>query len=240
MSRSRSGYDLINDALVRSDNAGADEADGRHPRPSVLRHVNQGGTALWDLLIEARGPEYFRTDPAYSITTTANTTAYVLPPTFYLLISAALAGDYGQPLVPFSSQEEPMLRQSSTSADGYPVAYQLRRTGAGVNSLAVLPKHDAGQIITVEYVPAFVDLLDTKASTFDGINGWEEYLAIYAARQLAIEDGEMSLAGQLKGDLEDLAGRIRKLAPKRDMHRARRVKDVRGPRILAGRWGRWQ
>lgn len=240
MSRLRSGFDLINDALRRSDNLGADEADGRWPRPSVLRYVNQGGTALWDLLIDARGPEYFRVDPAFPITTLANTTAYALPAAFYMLISVALAGDDGAPLTPFTSQEEPMLRQSSTTADGWPTAYQLRRTGAGANSLAVLPKHDAGQTLTVEYVPAYTDLTDSKLSTFDGINGWEEYLSVHAARCMASDDDESALVSRLDKELGELRNRIMRLAPKRDMHRARRVKDVRGPRILAGRWGRWQ
>jgi hypothetical protein len=235
MSRLRSGFDLINDALERSDNEGADEADGRHPRPKVLRYVNQGGAALWDLLIEARGPDYFRADPAYSITTTADTTSYALPSAFYMLISVALAGDFGTPLVPFSSQEEPMLRLESTTAEGMPVHYQLRRSAAaaGTSSLVVLPVHDAGQTITVEYVPVYTDLLDTRASTFDGVNGWEEFMAIYAARLMAEKDQEWQLLDRLDKALAEVRGRILKLAPKRDMHRAKRVTDVRGPRMAA-------
>jgi hypothetical protein len=240
MSKLRSGYDLINDALRRSDNLGTDEADGRNPRSSVLRLVNTGGAMLWDLLIEARGPDYFRVDPGFPITTLANTTAYALPDAFYMLISVALAGDFGAPLTPFTSTEEPILRQASTSSDGFPTSYQLRRTGAGASSLAVLPKHDAGQTLTVEYVPVYTDLVDTKTSTFDGVNGWEEYMSIYAARCMATDDGEMALVNALDKELAEIRGRILKLAPRRDMFRARRVKDVRGPRIIAGRWGRWR
>jgi hypothetical protein len=237
MARTRSGFDLINDALQRSDNLGTDGADGRNPRPKVLRDVNQGGTALWDMLIDARGPDYFRVDPALSITTTAIATAYALPAAFYMLISVAVAGDEGEPLVPFTSQEEPMLRQSTTSAGGYPTHYQLRRTGPGVSSLAVLPRHDAGKTLTVEYVPAYTDLVDTKASVFDGVNGWEEFMALWAARRMASDDGEASLARDLGAEMAEIKARILRLAPKRDMHRARRVKDVRGPRMqMVRRW----
>lgn len=231
MARSRSGQDLVNDAYRRSDN---ESATDRHPRVDVLRYVNQGGAELWDLLIEARGPEYYQGTPK-SITTTASTTSYALDTTFYLMISAYLDDDAGMPLLPFSSQEEPMLRNTSASSAG-PFYYQLRRSTAGANSIVILPEQTAGQTVVVNWVPAFTDLTDGASSYFEGVNGWEEYIVCFAARCMATKDEEWPLAKELENEMARLRSRILKLAPKRDMHRARRVKDVRGPQSR-GFWG---
>jgi hypothetical protein len=204
----------------------------------VLRYVNQGASELWDLLIEARGPEYFR-ETAPTITTLASTTSYSLQyaTAFYLLVSVRVedaTGGYAEPLTSFTSQEEPSLRDSSNGSDGFPTHYQLRRSSNGSNTLAVLPAHAAGNSLIVDYVPTFTDLTDSALSSFDGVNGWEEYIVDFAALKMATKDEEWNLVRELREDMKGLRSRILKLAPKRDMHRARRVKDVRGPRLLGG------
>lgn len=233
MARTRPGQSLIDDAYLRSDTQGATD---RHPRTEVLRHVNQGGAELWDLLIEARGPEYFQATTD-DITTLASTTSYALNTDFYLLINARLSGDYASPLVPFTAQEEAFLRDANASTASYPTHYQLRRTVAGANSVVLLPEHGAGYTVKVDYVPQFTDLTDASNSLFDGINGWEAYVVDFAAREMAIKDEEWQLVGALEKNMAGLRSRILKLAPKRDMHRSRRVTDVRGPQSL-GRWPR--
>lgn len=233
--RTRSGQALIDDAYDRADCTGA---IARHPRANVLRYVNQGGAELWDLLIEARGPEYFRATPD-EIATLAETTSYALESDFYMLISVraeASDGSQGEPLVPFTSQEEPRLRDVNLGTDGFPTHYQLRRTGAGANTLEVLPRHEAGNTLVVDYVPVYTDLTDASDSYFYGVNGWEEYMVDFAAVKMATKDEEFALVAELRSDMKLLRERILKLAPKRDMHRARRVKDVRGPRTM---WRRW-
>ncbi len=233
--RTRSGADLIDDAYKRAD---LESATDRHPRASVLRYVNQGGAELWDLLIEARGPEYFRATPQ-TITTTTETTSYALNPSFYMLISARWEDEagFGDPLVPFDGQEEPALRDRQLNVTGYPSNYQLRRTVPGTDSLEVLPEHRADLSIIVEYVPCFTDLTDASSSYFYGVNGWEEYIVDYAARKMATKDEEWPLVRELDADMAMLRKRILNLAPKRDMHRARRVKDVRGPLMMGRRYG---
>lgn len=236
--RTRSGQALIDDAYDRSDNIGAVD---RHPRTTVLRYVNQGGAELWDLLIEARGPEYFRGTPT-EITLSADGTSYALDSTFYLLISAHYkdsAGSNRYPLIRFEGHEEPSLSDSARSATAYPTHYQLRRQG-GVNTICILPAHTAGGIVVVDWVPSFTDLADTGVSYFYGVNGWEEYIVKYAAKEMASKDEEWALVKKLDADLAALRERILKLAPKRDMHRSRRVKDVRGPQLARGRSRIWR
>lgn len=236
MARTRTLANMRSDAYKRSDNEGTDASDGRHPTADVTRYVNQGCAELWDLLIEARGPEYYRVSPSYSITTTADTDSYTLPAAFYMLISVRLSGDMGAPLVPFTAQDEPVLRHTDRQG-GLPTHYQLQRTNAtsSQNKLVVLPEHDANLTLVVDYVPSFTDL-SADGDLFDGLNGWEEYAVLFAARCMAVKDEEWELVRALDSDMDRMRQRIMRLAPKRDMHRARRVKDVRGPVAMAKRW----
>lgn len=236
MARTRTLTLMRADAYKRSDNEGTDASDGRHPTADVTRYINQGCAELWDLLIEARGADYYRAATPQTITTTEDTSSYALEAGFYLLISVRIAETGGGPLVPFTSQEEPELRDDLGST-GWPTHYQLRRSAAtsSQNTICLLPTHDAGLSIVVEYVPSFTDL-SADGDLFDGINGWEEYAVCYAARCMATKDEEWQLVQALDRDMARLADRIKKLAPKRDMHRARRVTDVRGPRAMARRY----
>ncbi len=218
MARTRSGEDLINDAYLRADLVGATD---RHPRSDVLRYVNQGCAELYDLLVEARGRAYFRAT-APTITTLAATSRYALPAAFYRLISIRVSGPGGYTLDPFTPQDEPMLREPF-GAVAKPSHYELQP-----GYVELLPLHTAGTAIIVDYVPVFTDLTDAPTSTFDGINGWEQYVAYFAAREMYSKDDEAAKVGEQSQAMKDMAQRIGKLAPGRDAFRAERVKNVRG------------
>lgn len=218
MARTRSGQDLIDDAYGRADLIGTED---RHPRDKVLRYVNEGATELYDLLVEARGRTYFRATPPWSIATQANVTRYALPPTFYQLISVRVAGASGFTLDTFDPQDEPALRDPGGTVVK-PCRYELQP-----GFIELLPIHQAGTTVIVDYVPVFVDLTDTTTSTFDGINGWEQYIVYYAAREMLFKDGEKDDAAAQTAEMAALAKRIGKLAPQRDRFRAERVKNVR-------------
>lgn len=232
MSRTRTLSQLREEAYRRADCEGAYD---RHDRADVDRDLNQGGTRFWDELIAVRGAEYFQTSA--DITTTADTSSYSLAsfsPRFYMLTGVRLAETGGYTLRKFDDHEEAGLRDTSNQV-AWPTHYQLRRTGAGVSSLVILPEHEASLTLTVNYVPGWTDLVD-DTDTFDGINGWEDYMIDYAARKMAIRDGERELAADLWADMQDAIGRIRRVAPKRDMNQARRVRDIRGPQVLRRRY----
>lgn len=224
MARTRTGAELIDDSYLRADLVGATD---RHPRATVLRYVNQGCTELYDLLVEARGRAYYRATPS-TITTAANTTRYALPAAFYRLISVRVSGRGGYCLDTFDPQDEPMLRDPSVTAEK-PTRYELQP-----GYVELLPLHRGSQSIIVDYVPVFTDLAD-GSGTFDGINGWEQYVVEFAAREMLLKDGEKSDANDCTQKMQALAMRIGKLAPKRDAFRAERVKNVRGGQGY-GRW----
>jgi hypothetical protein len=228
-----SGQSLINEAYKRADQEGATD---RHPRTDVLGYVNQGARELYDLLIEARGRSYYRNSSPWTITTTADTTLYTgsFPSAFYQLVSVrASDGSIQDPLIPFTPLEEPELRRASAVAY-MPTHYEMRPNG-----IALLPEHTAGKSVIVEYVPAMTALTDAADSYFDAVNGWHEYIIDFAARCMAVKDQDAPLVSMLDGDMARLTKRIEKLAPKRDRFRPGRVQDVRGPRALWGRLGRY-
>ncbi len=152
MPRTRTMAELVDDSYLRADLVGATD---RHPRVSVLRYANQGCAELYDLLVEARGRAYYRATPS-TIVTTAATSRYALPPSFYRLISIRVGGAGGYTLEPFSPQDEPILREPGQSA-AKPTHYEIQP-----GYVELLPLHSAGVSVVVDYVPVFTDLLDTS------------------------------------------------------------------------------
>jgi hypothetical protein len=231
MARTRTGAELIDDSYKRADLEGATD---RFPRTEVLRYVNQGGAALYDILIEARGRAFFAVKPAVTITTLASTSRYAfgsgsVAANFYRLSAARVGGAGGYMLSPFTPQDEPSLREPGVTADK-PTHYEIQP-----GYIELLPLHSAGVSVVVDYVPHFTDLTD-GSTTFDGINGWEEYIPHFAASCMLTKDDELALKNSCLADMAALERRIGKLATKRDAFRAERVKNVRGGGLWRGRF----
>ena len=239
MARVRTLSQMREEAYRKADCEGAYD---RHDRADVDRDINQGIAQWWDALIEVRGAEYLQKQTPTSITTVASTTAYNLAADFYMLVGVRIADAGGYPLVRFAPEEEAALRELSTSG-GWPTHYQVRRhvnttatpQGEVTHSLVVLPAHPAALTLTVDYVPHAPELVN-DADYLDGANGWEDYAILYAAREMADRDDEPALYGRLDVRMKEARARITRVAPKRDMHQARRVKDVRGSRFYGRRF----
>lgn len=232
MARTRTLSQLREEAYRRADCEGAYD---RHVQADVDRDINQGASAFWDEMIAVCGGDFLQTTG--SITTTASTSSYsldALSPRFYMLLAVRLNETGGYPLRKFNTHEEAALREADSS-NGRPTHYQLRRTGAGALSLVVLPEHSAGLTLSLNYVPGWVDLVDDD-DTFDGVNGWEEYIVAYAAQKMAKRDGESELVAECEADMTKALSRIKRVIPKRDSHEARRVRDVRGPSTVRRRY----
>ncbi len=230
MSRTRSLANLRDDARKRAD---VEALDDRHPDPDVTRYINQGGAALRDLLIKARGRTYFRKATPQTITTTS-ATQYALNSDFLRLISVRLSGVGGYTLEPFTPQDEPWLREPGVSGT-WPTHYELQP-----GYIELLPASSAGQAVIVDYIPTFADLV-ADDDTLEGYAGWEEYVVCFAACCMLTKDGELEDKSSIRADMKDIEARIASLAPGRDAFRAERVKDVRhGSSYLYGRYrGGW-
>lgn len=232
MARTRSGQDLINDAYKKAD---LEAFTDRYPRTEVLRYVNQGGPVLWGKILDSRARTFGRSSTPWEITTEASTTEYSddFPDDFLNLLSVRLQGPGGEMINPLLPAEEAFNLEPGF-VGLYPEFYELVP-----GALRLLPEHQAGLTIIVDYIVGWTDLTDSSGSTFDGINGYEEYLALHAAREMLIKEGEPGEASLLKQDMLEVLARVAKEAPKRDAYRPRRVRDIRGERMLsAGRWYR--
>jgi len=227
MARKRSGADLIDDVYKRADAEGYID---RFPRPDVLRWVNEGKAALRDLIIDARGKPFFRSSTPWVFTTTAGTILYTtnFPPSFYQLVSVRVdcRGKNVVGLEHAQSLEIPELVDACNCVC-FPTHYDLRPNG-----IEIYPRHDAGLTVTVEWIPASDDLADSTSSYVDGVDGWEDFTVAYAAQKIAQKDDDTAVEASCEREMQKLAQRITRLAPKRDAYRPRRVQDVRGARMF--------
>lgn len=214
MARSRTLLEMREEAYRYADTEGDIL---RHPVADVNRWVNKGLLELYDLLVEARGRDYYRSSS--TITLVSGTVDYALPATFYKLVGFRRTA--GGALLPYDPAQDAELRDGASMVPNSPRYYQLR--GANVT---FLPTPGTGTV-ECDFIPAFTDLA-ADVDTFDGVSGWEDYASLFAARRMAIKDESFELATMLAADMGGLAERIRRLSPTRDAGAPKRVKDVRG------------
>ena len=105
-----------------------------------------------------------------------------------------------------------------------PVYYRLQG-----NSIGFIPVPSGAFTVTLNYYPTFTKFATNgtqDASTFDGVNGWEEYAVWKAAADcIAKEENDPAYA---LGKVAELRARIEGLAALRDAGNAERVHDVTG------------
>lgn len=82
----------------------------------------------------------------------------------------------------------------------------------------------SSRTLIMSYVPALAPMV-LDADTFDGINGWEEFIIVDAARNAGIK--EETDVSELVRDLGDIAKRIEDCAPNRDAGQPIKMVDVR-------------
>lgn len=226
MARSRTLTEIADEAYRFADAVGMTD---RHPRADVVRWCNKGLAELYDLLVAAKGLDWFRAST--TITLVAGTTDYALHAAFYQLLGARVSG--GAALLPFPEGQSAELRDAYVQGASSPRYYQL----AAAN-ITFLPVPASGSVI-LDYVPAFTDLADDGVATFDGVNGWETYGSLFAARLMSVKDSDETKVAMLGAETNAMVGRIRGLARQRDPSAAGRVKDVRGQEAHS-RFRRWQ
>lgn len=196
----------------------------RFPEAEVDRYINKGRAEWWDILVSTLGPSWLGKS-AY-LTTTANSSAVAWPDDFLKFVSADLC-------------------TSSTSSDRTPLdAIGLEDTASWANrpsgrpqvyfvygeALEVYPKANRAYGLWLRYIPT-APQLEEGSDEFDTFNSWgDEYASTYAARRMAIKDGEIALAQALMADLAGIVRRIQALAATRETHAPIRVRDIRRSR----------
>lgn len=130
-------------------------------------NINQSLYALYDLLIEAYGSDFYVASP-FSITTDGTNYLYSLPSDFYKLLGVDL--NVNQAKMPWIS---------------------LKPFNFAERNLFQIP--DSGRQLQLWYAPRMTELVN-DTDTADGVDGWLEYVINdAAAKALAKEESDVSV-----------------------------------------------
>lgn len=162
---------------------------------------------LYEKLIEAYGSDYFVQTPS-SITTDGQNDAYALPADFFKLLGVdlqlnvqAAAGSLGWVTIwrfNFAERNRFTLPNILTIWGRTNLSYRLRG-----QKIWFEPLPSGGQSLRLWYAPVFTPLVN-DADTFDGVNGWEEWVVNdVAMKALVKEESDVSGVMALQGVQND-------------------------------------
>lgn len=177
------------------------------------RYINSASKELYDILV-SKGLQY--NIVKYTLAVDGVEDTFDLPSDFYKLEGV----DYQ-----INSKSRPMMNFNFIDRNKYQdndliVRYRL----VGEDKIMFTPRPSA-QTFSIWYIPAF-EALSNDNETFNGINGWEEYVIVRAA--IWALQKEESDASDLKQDLMYLKQRIEEMSENRDQGLPGTVSDVRG------------
>jgi len=178
-------------------------------------YINSSASELYDLLV-SRFADYYLSDTAVTVTTGSS---IPLPVNFYKLRGLDLdlgGGDY-QTLRQFNFNER------NKATDDLRVLQrgvsQLRYRVQG-NTISLTPADQATNRYRIWFVP-LMPLLVANADSFDGVNGWEEYVVVDAA--IKCLQKEESSTTDLERQKGALIKRIEAMAADRDAGEPQRL-----------------
>ncbi len=202
--RSRQRADMVNSKFVTD--------------AELNTYINASNAELYDLLIASRGENYFVL--SYNFTTSINQDTYALPADFYKLMGVDFVTSSTQAITlkAFRWQERNRFREPFYNVRNYNLMYQVRG-----DDLVFIPTPNGAQQIRLWYIPLPQELtLDTDS--FNGINGYEEYVVIDAAIKMRVK--EESPVEELLLAKESMRQRILSASAGRDSGEPARVVDT--------------
>jgi len=200
----------------------ADKVNSGYILDSELnQYINNSAAELYDLLVGAYGNDYYMKTYTFQVNNTDR--EYPLPSDFYKLEGIDL---YINPSR-FITLKQFMFNERGRYQDGSNwaaiVAIQGPRYHLKNNVIEFNPSPPGQYKMNMFYVPELPEMiLDTD--TFDGINGWEEYIIVDAAiKMLQKEESDVSVFLAQKAALKE---RINTMAENRDIGHSFVVNDV--------------
>jgi hypothetical protein len=194
------------------------------------QYINSSYQELYDLLV-ASFEDYYTLPPVTVTITTGSTID--LPTDFYKLrgVDGKLDNNNFYTLQPFQFAERNINRQGVGILNASQWYTQYRIVG---NKIYITPEDNAAGDYRLWYIPKCTTLL-LDTDTLDGINGWEEYIVVDAARKcLQKEESDTSAMVQEK---EMLRQRIINMAARRDAGMPKSITDLnRIDRFNNRRW----
>lgn len=202
--------------------------------PEVNDLIDLAFAELWDLLVGARGHEYYA-KRSTAINTVAGTASYTLPADFFELLTLGIAwsADELERVRALDSLDETFLFNGITWGKGTPKKYRI---GDG-DSVEIFPTPNAAIGTVLRYVPSAPKLTADEGAngSFNGVNGWHRLIALNVGMQMR------TIAGRDVGSLVELYERdyqrIEALAADRAATAAPMIRDVNPDGFAAG--GMW-
>lgn len=212
MARTRTLTELIADVRQRTNQ----ESSTFVTDAEVTEYLNQEAAELYARIVQAQGPEHYRSSSTVSVV--SGTSLYALPADFWQLqaLEATLGGITGR-LRPFMPSEHALLSNAQPYAWYSPIRYRVQ-----ANNLEVLPATQTFTA-TLYYTPAPPRLV-SGGDLLDGFAGYE-VAAIYGAcaTVLAKEESDPSF---FMAQRDRIYQHIQALAAQRDSNEPERVQDV--------------
>lgn len=196
----------------------------------LTEYVNNGAQDLYDKLVAARGHEFYAATDTFS--TVAGTTDYALPADWYstIVLVATDGGGTYQRLRAWNYDDYHELLNTQVQGTAYTCRARVSDT-----NVVLLPAPTEVFTVRHVYIPTFTRLA-SDSDTFDGINGWEEYVVLWAARAMLTKEESLEQAAAIGGDLMGLAKRIEDLAEHRHSTEPDMVQDLRRDAVA---WWYW-
>lgn len=182
--------------------------------------INASAAELYDLLV-TNFEDYYTSSSTISVV--SGTDTYSLPASFYKLLGVDLVIDSNGNAVTLKrfsfSDRNAFLFTPTMSVVG--LAY-LRYMLQGQN-IKFVPLPSSASTVKLWFIPTLTPL-SADSDTFDGINGWEDYIIVDSAiRFLTKEESDTS---SLAAEKASIIKRINDSAPNRDAGSSGRVSDI--------------
>lgn len=226
---------LESDALLYADQRpGGSTA---HIDPTTLtRLVNQALKEFYDLLIRARGHEYFLTSSTLAIV--SGTATYTLPTDLYELVSVTLE---------WGTRNHELVRPAASTSDrsAYtnlglwtqygPKAYRMRGVQAGTQTLELLPTPASNVTARLQYIPTMTEL--TSGQSIQTVNGWGKLVSLKVALEMLSIKGLSKQRALVEGLYQEQLERVEAMASEQDANEPKHPRDV-GPDATGNGWMR--
>lgn len=200
-------------------------------------NINEGLAALYSLIIGCADQPYYL--ESASFTTIANKDTYTIGPSgdivvsdFYKLrgVDVSVGTNIVITAKPFNWSERNRFKYLSGWIYSQPIFYQLIGKSSAVansanDSIKFIPSPSGGFSTTIWFFPTPPSLV-SGGDQFDGINGYEEFAVLHAARKLLVKQEQFEHAGVITQMLAEERERILAEIGSHDAENPPRVTDT--------------
>lgn len=207
----------------------------RFPDAEMNGYINRGIAQLHVKVLAERGQGF--QELTTTISTVKGQELYTLPAAFLEVVKVFMVLDGSERVLHTYEEFETDGIRDQASYFWVPPQYRIVS-----DSISLRRTPDAVYTISIKYVPSAVVLVG-DSSTFDGIDGFEEYVIGYAAGLVGMKQGDDARIGMAENMQAKAVQNIQAIQHARNAAEAPHMVDVRGDKWwLGGRrgLGRWR